>query len=220
MSAVFSELNKGEAVTAGLRKVTDDMKSKNRADRSGVVSASAAPKPAAGAGPKAGAAPAKPPKLALEGKKWAVENQVGNSAIVLENVEPKQTIYVYNCTDCVIQVKGKANNITLDKCKKTGIVFESLVSACEVVNCTSMKVQCTGSAPTVAIDKVDGCQLFLGPAAYGAAVTTAKSSEVNIVCTPADNTDDPVETAVPEQFISTRNPDGKWTTVPIDHSGG
>ncbi|AQK63297.1 Adenylyl cyclase-associated protein [Zea mays] len=45
MSAVFQEIS-SKPVTAGLRKVTDDMKSKNRADRSGVVS-STAPAPAA-----------------------------------------------------------------------------------------------------------------------------------------------------------------------------
>ena len=39
----------GAAVTSGLRKVTDDMKTKNRADRSGVVAAAAAA-PAANAG--------------------------------------------------------------------------------------------------------------------------------------------------------------------------
>ena len=37
MNAVFAELNKGTAVTSGLRKVTADMKTKNRADRSGKV---------------------------------------------------------------------------------------------------------------------------------------------------------------------------------------
>ena len=79
MNAVFNELNKGEAITSGLRKVTDDMKAKNRTDRSGVVAANAA-KPAGSGGAKpaaAASAAVKPPKLALEGKKWAVENQVG-----------------------------------------------------------------------------------------------------------------------------------------------
>ncbi len=40
-------LLQGEGVTSGLRKVTDDMKTKNRAERSGAVPASAA-KPSAG----------------------------------------------------------------------------------------------------------------------------------------------------------------------------
>ncbi|KAF4397809.1 hypothetical protein G4B88_017290, partial [Cannabis sativa] len=37
MSAVFQEINSGKPVTFGLRKVTDDMKMKNCAGRTGVV---------------------------------------------------------------------------------------------------------------------------------------------------------------------------------------
>ncbi|ACO67197.1 predicted protein [Micromonas commoda] len=222
MSAVFKELNKGEAITSGLRKVTDDMKSKNRADRSGLVATGGG----AGGAPAVAAVTnvsktAKPPKFALDGKKWAVEHQVGNRTLVIEDVNPKQTVYVYDCVDCVIQIKGKANNITLDKCAKTGVVFEDVLATCELVNCVSMQVQCTGAVPTVAIDKVDGCQVFLGPKSYGAEITTAKCSEVNVVCVPAEGSDaDAIETPVPEQFVTTRDPGtGKWVTVPMGHSG-
>ena len=34
---MFQELNQGDKITSGLRKVTDDMKTKNRADRGGLV---------------------------------------------------------------------------------------------------------------------------------------------------------------------------------------
>lgn len=222
MNAVFSELNKGEAITQGLRKVTDDMKSKNRADRSGVVAAGAVS--SNGSGPAKAAAKtaaSKPAKFKLEGKKWAIENQAGNKSLVIEDVTPKQTVYVYNCSDCVIQVKGKANNITIDSCKKTGIVFADVLATCELVNCASMQVQCTGTVPTVAIDKVDGCQVYLGPASYSAEITTAKCSEVNIMCMPDEGSEEePTETPVPEQFVTTRGPDGKWHTVPMGHSAG
>ena len=70
----------------------------------------------------------------------------------------------------------------------------------------------------MAIDKVDGCQVYLGPASYGAEITTAKCSEVNISCMPAAGAgagagaagagggggEEPVETPVPEQFVTTR----------------
>ena len=51
------------------------------------------------------------------------------------------------------------NAITLDKCTKTGLVFEDVVASCEIVNSKSVEVQCTGRVHTVAIDKVDGCQV-------------------------------------------------------------
>ena len=224
MNAVFAELNQGEAITSGLRKVTDDMKSKNRADRSGVVAAGAVNANGNGNAATKSAtavAAAKPPKKALEGKKWVIENFVGGNTIVVDDVTPKQTVYVYNCVNCVIQINGKANAITMDKCKKTGVVFADVLAMCELVNCVSMQVQCTGSVPTVAVDKVDGCQVYLGPKSYAAEITTAKCSEVNIMCMPEEGSnEEPVETPVPEQFVTTRGPDGKWTTVPMGHSAG
>lgn len=40
----------------------------------------------------------------------------------------------------VVQIKGKLNAITLDQCTKCGLVFESVVAACEVVNSRSVQV--------------------------------------------------------------------------------
>ena len=72
MGAVFGQINQGAGVTAGLRKVTADMKAKNRApsDRSGKVAAKTAPSAPAPAKAKG------PAKLELQGNKWVVENQV------------------------------------------------------------------------------------------------------------------------------------------------
>jgi adenylyl cyclase-associated protein len=41
----------------------------------------------------------------------------------------------------VVQIKGKLNAITLDQCTKCGLVFESVVAACEVVNSRSVQVR-------------------------------------------------------------------------------
>jgi Adenylate cyclase associated (CAP) C terminal len=41
---------------------------------------------------------------------------------------------------CALQIKGKLNAITLDQCTKCGLVFESVVAACEVVNSRSVQV--------------------------------------------------------------------------------
>jgi len=59
-------------------------------------------------------------------------------------------------------VQGKVNNITLDGCRKVGLLFASVVSSCEAVNCASLQLQCTGACPTLAIDKTDGVQVRKG----------------------------------------------------------
>ena len=91
----------------------------------------------------ASAAPQKPPKFGLEGKKWVVEFQRNNSGLVIEECEVNQSVYVYKCDGSTIQVKGKVNNIILDSCKKTAVVFKSVVSSCEFINCQSVQMQVT-----------------------------------------------------------------------------
>jgi hypothetical protein len=65
------------------------------------------------------------------------------------------------------QILGKVNTISLDKCSRTGLVFDDVIATVEVVNCNSVQVQCKGSLPTMSIDKCDGCQLFITKAVAG-----------------------------------------------------
>lgn len=216
MAAVFQELNSGKPVTAGLRKVTNDMKTKNRTDRTGVVAASE--KEGRTGSPsfsKAG-----PPKFELQmGRKWAVENQIGKKNLVIDECDAKQSVYVFGCKDSVLQIQGKVNNITVDKCTKMGVVFTDVVAACEIVNCSGVEVQCQGSAPTISVDNTAGCQLYLSKDALGASITTAKSSEINVLVPGTEPDGDWGEHALPQQYIHVYK-DGQFVTTPVSHSGG
>ncbi|KAJ0981909.1 hypothetical protein J5N97_010164 [Dioscorea zingiberensis] len=216
MSAVFQEISSGKSVTAGLKKVTDDMKTKNRTDRTGVVGVSEKEsRTSSFAFSKAG-----PPKLELQmGRKWAVENQIGKKNLVIDDCDSRQSVYIFGCKDSVLQLKGKVNNITMDKCNKMGIVFTDVVAACEIVNCNGVEVQCQGSAPTISIDNTGGCQLYLSKGSLEASITTAKSSEINVLVPGATSDDDWVEHALPQQFVHAFK-DGHFVTSPVSHSGG
>ena len=48
---------------------------------------------------------------------------------------------MYKCQGCTIKVNGKCNNIIIDSCKKTAVVFESVVSSIEFINCQSVQMQ-------------------------------------------------------------------------------
>ncbi|PIN24600.1 Adenylate cyclase-associated protein (CAP/Srv2p) [Handroanthus impetiginosus] len=215
MSAVFQEINTGKAITGGLRKVTDDMKTKNRADRTGaVISSEKEARASSPAFSKAG-----PPKLELQmGRKWVVENQIGRNNLVIDDCDSKQSVYVYGCKNSVLRIQGKVNNITVDKCTKMGVVFKDVVAACEIVNCNSVEVQCQGSAPTISIDNTSGCQLYLSKDSLGASITTAKSSEINVLVPGPETDGDWVETALPQQYIHVYK-DGQFVTTPVSHSG-
>ena len=60
-------------------------------------------------------------------------------------------------------------------------------------------------------------QLYLSEASLGVAITTAKSSAINVVL-PGSGDADPVEMPVPEQFVSTVQ-NGKLVTEAVTHSG-
>ncbi|CAN1255731.1 Cyclase-associated protein 1 [Linum perenne] len=167
MAAVFQEINSGKPVTAGLRKVTNDMKSKNRADRTGVVATTE--KGAASSsslGSKAG-----PPKFELQmGRKWVVENQIGNKNLAISECDSKQSVYMFGCKNSVLQIQA-------------------------------------------------GCQLYLSKNSLETSITTAKSSEINVLVPGADPNGDLVEHALPQQYVHMFK-DGKFETTPVSHSGG
>ncbi|KAG6382530.1 hypothetical protein SASPL_157799 [Salvia splendens] len=216
MSAVFAELNSGKPVTSGLKKVTADMKTKNRADRSGIVTA---PEKGTRAG-SSSFSKSGPPKLELQmGRKWVVENQIGRNNLVIDDCDSKQTVYVFGCKNSVLQIQGKVNNITVDNCTKMGVVFKDVVAACEIVNCSGVEVQCQGSAPTISVDNTAGCQLYLSKDALGASITSAKSSEINVLVPGSEPDGDWGEHALPQQYIHVYK-DGQFVTTPVSHSGG
>eukprot|EP00117_Sycon_ciliatum_P047319 scpid66796/ scgid33803/ Adenylyl cyclase-associated protein 2 len=202
-AGLFAALNQGGGVTSGLKKVSkDQMTHKNPELRgSSVVKAK---ETTASSTPKATtAAVKKPPVFALQGNKWCVEFQDNNREIVIEETSPRQVIYIYKCTNSTIQVKGKVNNITLDSCKKTAVVFEDVIASLDIINCQSVQAQVTGITPIVNIDKTDGCQVYLSEQCKNAPIITAKSSEMNVMVPKGDG--DYVECALPEQYQSKWN---------------
>eukprot|EP00730_Choanoeca_flexa_P003399 TRINITY_DN11396_c0_g1_i4.p1 TRINITY_DN11396_c0_g1~~TRINITY_DN11396_c0_g1_i4.p1 ORF type:complete len:480 (+),score=179.98 TRINITY_DN11396_c0_g1_i4:32-1441(+) len=218
-SGLFAALNKGGAVTSGLKRVDkSQMTHKNPELRATSVVKDVKPKAAAPARKFGADAKAKDPVFALNGKKWAVEYQKNNGEpLVIDNTEVKQTVYIYKCENCTIQVKGKVNSITVDGCKKVAIVFDNLVSAFEIVNCQRIQVQVTGLCNTVNIDKTDGVQVYLSKESIGAQIVTAKSSEMNI-SVPKGDDGEFTEMPVPEQY-KTVYADGKLVTEPTDIAG-
>lgn len=222
MAAVLADLNKGEAVTAGLRKVTDEMKTKNRKEKSENTPLQSAPKHCGGFARNSTVQKStRPPRLECEqGRKWVIENFVGDRDIVVSDTETRQSVQIINCSDCAIKVKGKVNAIILDGCIKSGLLFDAVVSTCEVVNSRSVEVQCCESVPCFAIDKTDGCRLYVNErTADSVDITTAKSSELNICVLPSSEEGDVDEHPVPEQFV-TRRRDGCWITEAVSHSSG
>jgi adenylyl cyclase-associated protein len=213
-SQMFAQINGGN-VTGGLKKVTDDMKAKNRADRTGHVG-EVAPKKAATPAKAAGAPKKGPAKTALEGNKWCIENH-NEGMHEVTATDGKQTVYIYKVDNSVVKVNGKINAIILDTCKKTAVIFENAIASCEIVNCNSVKVQ-VNKVPSIAVDKTSGFQLFLSKDCLDAEIYTSKSDEMNVVIPNPKEGEDPIEMPIPEQFLS-KVSNFKLHTESVQHTG-
>ncbi|XP_029040513.2 adenylyl cyclase-associated protein 1 isoform X1 [Osmia bicornis bicornis] len=219
-SALFAEINQGEAITKNLKKVTSDMQThKNPSLRTGPAPFKA---PLVGNSiptkivPPANAPIDKPPVFTRDGKKWLVEYHKGNKDLLIDNVEMNNVIYMFRCQDSTLVIKGKVNSIVMDSCRKSSVVFDSLVSSIEFVNCQSVQMQVLGKVPTISIDKTDGCQMYLSSESMNVEFISSKSSEMNVMIPQGNG--DYAEYPIPEQFKTTISPKG-LSTIAVDSLG-
>nr|ODN89009.1 adenylyl cyclase-associated protein [Cryptococcus depauperatus CBS 7841] len=221
--ALLADLNRGGAVTSGLRKVDpSQMTHKNPQLRSGsTVSTDNAKRPAPPVKPKPGSfvTAKKPAKIELEaGNKWIIENQEDNKSIKIDKTELHHTVHVFGCKNSVVQICGKINAITMVGCRKTAIVLESAVSSLSITSCPSFEVQITGSIPTIQIDTTDSGQIYLSKECMKVIeIITSKTSSINI-SVPTGEGGDFEEKPVPEQ-MKTKVVDGKLITEIVEHAG-
>ncbi|KAG5333819.1 CAP1 protein, partial [Acromyrmex heyeri] len=141
-SALFAQINQGEDITKSLKKVTSDMQThKNPALRSGPAPFKAPVNAISMKTVLSANAPIdKPPVFTKDGKKWLVEYHKGEN-LVIDNVEMNNVVYMFRCQDSTLTVKGKVNSVVMDSCRKSSVVFDSLVSSIEFVNCQSVQMQ-------------------------------------------------------------------------------
>ncbi|CAK9832523.1 Adenylyl cyclase-associated protein 1 [Anthophora retusa] len=207
-SALFAEINQGEAITKNLKKVTSDMQThKNPSLRTGPAPFKAVHVgDAASMKTSANASIDKCPVFTKDGKKWLVQYHKGNKDLLIDSAEMNNVVYMFQCQDSTLVVKGKVNTITIDSCRKSSVVFDSVVSSIEFVNCQSVQMQVLGKVPTISIDKTDGCQMYLSSQSMDVELISSKSSEMNVMV-PQEN-GDYSEYPVPEQFKTTISPKG------------
>ncbi|XP_077209364.1 adenylyl cyclase-associated protein 2 [Paroedura picta] len=199
-SALFAQLNQGETITKGLRHVSDDQKTHKNPSLRAQGTSVRSPTKSHTSSPATLKTPLQQshcPVLELEGKKWRVEYQEDKNDLLITDTELKQVAYIFKCNKSTLQMKGKINSITIDNCKKFGLVFNNVVGIVEVINSKDIQIQVLGKVPTISINKTEGCHIYLSEESLDCEIVSAKSSEMNILI-PQDG--DYKEFPVPEQF--------------------
>jgi adenylyl cyclase-associated protein len=207
MSAVFSQLQGVGSDERGLKKVTDDMKTKNRdpSDKPAVVKPKAAPAPKAPAGGGRNVkGPRGPPIIELQkGTNWMIENQEGGTHVLEEGVDQTHLVVIINCRNITVKLPKKVKNICVDGCHKIALIASDVVSSIEAVNSERLQLQTLGKVNSFAIDKCDGVNIWLSKESLGADITSSKSSEMNVTIPDPNGEDgDIIEQPIPEQFVT------------------
>lgn len=225
VAAVFAELNRGEEVTKGLRKVDkSEMTHKNPSLRAGSTVPTSSSSPTLGKKPVRPTKPAalagkKPPKFGLEGNKWMIENQENVHPIKVEQTSLNQSINIYNCNNSTVVIEGKVNAVNLIRCTKTAVLVNSVVASISITASPSFTLQVTGTVPMIQVDTTDSGQIYLSKESLTAEITTAKCSAIN-VSLPVEGEEEGVfdEYPVPE-MLRTVVKDGKLVTTVVEHVG-
>lgn len=220
IDAVFSELNKGEGITKGLKKVDESQQThKNPELRSAgppvtskVSSGGPPPKPKKPSVLKI----KKPARKELIGNKWFVENYEDAQDIVIET-NKDESVFIGKCLNSLVQIKGKVNAITFSESDGTSVLLDSSISGMDIIKCVKFGVQVQQAIPQITIDKSDGGNIYLSNESKDTEVYTSSSTSVNINL-PTGDDGDYVEYPIPEQLKHTFN-DGKLRSEIFEHVG-
>jgi adenylyl cyclase-associated protein len=216
-NALFNSLQQGLDVTHGLKKVTSDMKTKNRSDRSGLVKAPVKKKA------KAKTEATKEPVIRPQGPILNVEYFTeGTQTMDGENhkITTRTEIRLYKCSDFGLVLPVKCKSVQLLDCKKVQCQVSGVVSQIEMINCQSCTVYVDVNAPTVNVDQCSAPKLVIMPAAMvnPPEIITANTSDMNVEIPGATEEDDWITYCVPYQYKTTIDAQNRtFTTEAVAH---
>lgn len=225
INAVFADLNKGEAITSGLRKVDkSEMTHKNpelRQNKKPVPPKKPTNLSSNSNSSSNSSVPIKKParKELIDGTKWIIENYSksdANEPITID-AEMSQSIFIGNCQDITIQIKGKANAISVSDTKNIGVVIDSLVSGLDVIRSFKFGIQVVDIVPMINIDKSDEGNLYISQKSIDCDIQIFSSCSTALNVNIPEN-DDFKELSIPEQFLHKIN-NGKLTSEVVEHAG-
>ncbi|KFY22982.1 hypothetical protein V493_06169 [Pseudogymnoascus sp. VKM F-4281 (FW-2241)] len=232
IGAVFSELNKGDSVTKGLKKVSaDEMTHKNPSlrasslvpDRSESLSPTSSINRNKSPAPRKTPKPEslrtkKPPKKELDGNKWIIEHYDNESEPIEIEASISQSILISRCSKTTIRIIGKANAISIDNSPRLSLVIDSLVSSVDVIKSSNFALQVLGTLPTILLDQVDGAQVYLGKDSMNTEVFSSKCSSINLNIISGED-EDYKEVALPEQIRTYIGNNGQLISEIVEHAG-
>lgn len=225
--AVFSELNQGEAVTKGLRKVDkSQMTHKNPSLRASSTVPDGESVSARGKSPAPLRKPKpesmrvkKPPVKVLEGNKWTIEHYEKEAEPITIEAQLSHSILISKCINTTIIIKGKANAVTIENTNRLNLIVDTLISSVDVVKSQNFALQVMGTVPSVLMDSIDGAQIYFSKESTATRIIHSKSAGINLNVISGPD-DDYIEVPLPGQIESYYDPEKKALVDQIvSHAG-
>lgn len=154
---------------------------------------------------------------------WVIANQqkpAGNSENdkMVHVCDNKQRVHVVNCHDVNVHVHGrKMKALLVDNCTNVNVIFDTVITTCEVVNCSRVGLQATGICPHFAIDLSDDVTVWLTVEGMkNSNFVTSKFSNVTISVPRGDDAEpwDRKEIPLPAQYIHKFKDGGVMSHLP------
>lgn len=215
IGAVFAEINQGEDITKSLKKVDKSQQTHKNPE---LRATSAVPGKAPPPRPKKPSTlkTKKPPRKELVGNKWFIENYEDQSDPIVIEGNKDESIFIGNCSNTLIQLKGKVNAVSLNESDSTSVVLDSCISGLELIKCVKFGVQVEHSLPQITIDKSDDGNVYLSKESLNTELYTSCSTGINVNY-PVGEEGDFVEFPIPEQ-LKHSFADGKLNTTVFEHA--
>ncbi|SCU80244.1 LAMI_0B01354g1_1 [Lachancea mirantina] len=217
MNAVFAQLNQGEDITHSLRKVDKSQQThKNpelRASSGVPLAKTPPPRPKKPNTLKT----KKPARKELVGNKWFVEGFDNEAAPLVIAASKDESVYIGDCTNTLVQIKGKVNAVTLSGTLGCSVVLDSSISGMDIIKSAKFGVQIEQFIPQISIDKSDNGNIYLSMESSNSEIYTSSSTAVNVNL-PIGDDGDYVEFPIPEQLKHTFA-DGKMKSTVFEHAG-
>ncbi|XP_045480998.1 adenylyl cyclase-associated protein 2-like [Harmonia axyridis] len=155
---LFKEIDKGQSIQEALRKLNsqDEVEETSEIGPSNAV-------------------------FLQEGKRWKIEHQRGATKhLTINEAEPDNVVYIYDCKNITVVVERKVNVIKLDSCEKISLIFRSLISGIEIIGCKDLKLHAFGTLPSINLDSSSEVNIHLTKKGLDAQVMTSQCSKISL----------------------------------------
>ncbi|KAJ5069254.1 adenylyl cyclase-associated protein [Anaeramoeba ignava] len=145
-------------------------------------------------------------------KEWLVENFVNRSdGIILDDVNHKQNVCVFNCKNTVVLVQGMVSSVVVDHCEQCAVIFEKTLTGASVLNSYNIELRVKQKTPSITIENSNHIKTYLSDSTLTTEIISATSTELFLIVNEALEDDPDVivekEYRLPEVYKSFLNED-------------